>query len=85
MIGCSRSTLRIASQIVEAVAARQHHVEQHAGRTCRCSALLEPALAVADRVDVVAVVDEHVDETVANRGLVLDDQNAGLRLLHAAA
>ena len=67
----------------EAVAARQHDVEQQqvvlAGER-----LLQALAAVADGVDAVAVIHEHVGEAVANGGLVLDDENAWLRGVHAA-
>ena len=82
MIGCARSTLRHLVADREAVAARQHHVEEQQVEAS-AERLREALLAVRDRIDVEAVENEHVREPGADRGFVLDDEYSRLALLHS--
>ena len=66
----------------EAVAARQHDVEQQQV-VLTGERLLQALAAVGHRVDAIAVIDEHVRETLADRGLVLDHQYSRFAWLHA--
>ncbi len=66
----------------EAVAARQHHVEEQQV-VASAERLREAFLAVRNRVDVEAVENEHVREPGADRGFVLDDEYSRLALVHS--
>ena len=58
---------------LEAVDARQHHVEQYQVEgTAQCH--LQSDLAVLGGFHLVAVINEHVDQAAANRGFIFDDQ-----------
>ena len=66
-----------ASQHVKTIAPRQHHVQQDQIKSA-AQRLFQASFSIRCRFHLVAVIDEDVDQTVANRDLVLDDQDAQL-------
>ena len=64
------------AQHVEAVLARQHHVEQHEIELAR-RRLVQAALAVGGRVHLIAFAPQAIGQRQLQPGFVLDEQDAG--------